>query len=461
MSLQSSLGVMVGGNATEQELANKVAGTVNLTTQEALNIAAGTTGNTYTTQIALNVLAGDVANSKSEQGSADSIASLGDYTTKTGTLAENFETLGDWTKGASGTMTADTTNFKTGAASLQLAALVSNSCLATKTVSLDLSNALVIKYSVYTADPSNISAVTLYFSNDAGFTNFYSRAISTSGNFTKGWNTITIPRGLFSATGSPSWSSTIVRLRVRLDAAAGGGQSVSFDSLYAGNKHRPKVVLTFDDGWDTQLTEGYTYMATKGLKGVCYVPNVTIGTANYMTVANLRTLYEAGWDIGNHGYTHTNLTTLGTQAEMESEISLNKDWLDGLGFTRASSHFAYPNGGYNDTVLAAMAAQNMLTGRTVLGTTAVITAQPPDNPYIIRIQNLGNANSLASVKATIDTCVDMGTVLFVNGHKLVALATADTEWAIADFQSLIDYLYNKVTTNKLDMVTVSEWYNGL
>ena len=461
MSLQSSLAVMIGGNTTEQELANKVAGTVGLTTQEALNIAAGTTGDTYTTQVALNALAGDAANSKSAQGSADSIASLGGYTTKTGTLTENFETLGDWTKGASGTMTADTTNFKTGAASLQLAALVSNSCLATKTVSLDLSNAQVIKYSVYTADPSNISAVTLYFSNDSSFTNYYSRAISTAGNFTKGWNTLTLPRGLFSATGAPSWSTSFVRLRVRVDATAGGGQTVSIDSLYAGNHHRPKVIMTFDDGFDTQITEGYAYMATKGLKATCYVNNSSIGTATYMTTANLTTLHNAGWDIANHGYTHTNLTTLGTQAEMEDKVSLNKTWLDGLGFTRASGHFAYPNGGYNDTVLAAMAAQNVLTARTTLGTTAVMSAQPPDNPYILRIQNLGNANSLASVKSTVDTCIDMGTVLFINGHKLVASATADTEWAITDFQALIDYLYTKVTTNKLDVATVSEWYNGL
>lgn len=441
-SIQRSMSRLAGGNMkTTQDAVNTWAGTTGLTTQQALNSKAGTTG--LSKQDALNAL----------------------YQSYQGTLFEDFETIGDWTiTGSAGYAgSIDSTIFKTGTGSLKLTATgVSSNCYATKTVNWDLSGSDPISFSVYIPDESsNTQTITVYLSNDSTFTNYFNRAASTSGNFTKGWNTITWAKSGFTPHASSSWASPIIRVRVRVDSTSSGGQIAYFDSIYAGKKTRPKLVITFDDGWESQLTEAYSYMATKGLKGTCYIPFDNIGTANYMTEANLATLYNAGWDIGNHTYNHTNLTTLGTQAEMEEEISLNTAYLNSLGFTRSSLHFAYPNGAYNDTVLLAVAAQNIKTARTVIGTAAFMTVQPPDDFYHLRIQNLGNTDALANIEAKIDRCIEEGDVLFLNGHKLVVTPTVTTEFGISDFQALMDYIKTKVDAGLIDVVTISEWYQGI
>lgn len=376
---------------------------------------------------------------------------------------EDFETIGQWTAGGTvgGSIAADTTNVKTGSASLTVTAPVSGNHYATKTVSLDLTGLAPIQFSFYVASTTNIATITFYLSNDSGFANYYSKAISTSGNFFAGWNTITIGRSQFSSTGTPSWNTTFTRVRVRIDAGAGGEQAVSFDSLYGGKRTRPKLVLTFDDGWDSVYSEAYAYMEPRGLVATAYINGVYIDEANRMTLANLRTLRTNGWSLGNHTYNHTNLTTLATQAEMEDEIQLGEDFLVSNGLTGAHKHFAYPNGGYNDTALAALNALGYQTARTTKGTAVSFTPNPPENNYLIRIQNLGNTDTLTAVKAKVDRVIEEGGVLFINGHKLVASATVSTEWAISDFQALIDYVYPKVLGGQLDMVNVDEWYNGL
>jgi len=198
-------------------------------------------------------------------------------------------------------------------------------------------------------------------------------------------------------------------------------------------------------------------MLGKRMVGTVYVISDLIGTGSYWSTSELREAYTNGWDIGNHTKDHTDLTTL-TQVQAAAELTDCKTVLDGLGFTRASSHVAYPGGLKNDTVLAAMNDAGMLSGRTV---NSASTNAPANRLVMPTIEwrckptfSIDFTISLATVKTYVDRAIARGEVLTLLFHQLVAAGPGASQWLISDFQSLIDYIEaRKVTT-----LTASEIY---
>lgn len=380
------------------------------------------------------------------------------YVINTGTLFEDFETLADWTKAssASSEIAVDTSIFKTGTKSLKLTGSTdTHVCIADKVLNTSLLNAGIFRTWVYLPSLTNLTSVRIYLSSTTNYSKYFSIQYNAAVLHT-GWNCIETGRGDFGASGGEVWSNTFVRLRV---GVYGSDDSVVayFDSMYTGVYSRPKCLVTFDDGWDSAYNEGYTYMATKGLKGTIYIIGDDIGTADNMTLENCQTVYNAGWDLATHG--GTVLTTLATQALQEAEISSNEEFLTVNGFTRASKHYAYPGGGNDANSLAALAALGYKTARTIIDRTQ---SNNLDQPYLLCRQAVYNTTTQAATKVFIDNAIARGNSVWLNYHILVAAdADVSTKVLNSDFEAVIDYIKTKVDSNQIDCVTVSEWYEGL
>jgi hypothetical protein len=91
--------------------------------------------------------------------------------------------------------------------------------------------------------------------------------------------------------------------------------------------------LTFDDGFKTTWVNVYPVLRDLGLKGNIAVNPTPIdqGWSDYMTLANLNSLWAEGWSIVSHTMDHKDLTTL-SAAEMEAEIRDSKAWVAAHGF---------------------------------------------------------------------------------------------------------------------------------
>jgi hypothetical protein len=113
----------------------------------------------------------------------------------------------------------------------------------------------------------------------------------------------------FTASGGESIANPMTHLRVRMDSAAGSG-AITFSRLYyiPAGKDRPRVVLSFDDGWDSQYDIAFPYLTSKGMVATAYVVEDYIGQANFMSLAEVQELYTAGWDIANHTKDHVAMT---------------------------------------------------------------------------------------------------------------------------------------------------------
>lgn len=185
-----------------------------------------------------------------------------------------------------------------------------------------------------------------------------------------------------------------------------------------------KIGITFDDAVVTEYTEGFVYMQSVGIKGTLYVPTAYVGQAGWLSWEQLQEMDAAGWSIANHSQNHINLATI-TQAEAEAELLAAKVDLENNGMPAAAAHVAYPFGGWNATVLNAMTATGMLSGRTT-GTNSF-------DPNTVNWKLVPCTSFAADSPLVIRAATYPGVCLFLF-HEL------DTELKISTFRGFIDWL---------------------
>lgn len=381
------------------------------------------------------------------------------YLKDNGVVLEDFETLSQWAV-ANGVKSSNTSEFLSGTKSIKLAVNsgVPDSPM-TKDVSLNIggkSKSMVLRCYCHDDPMTTIQSMQVYLSSSTTFAKFL---VATFDRYQlgKGWNYLRISNLDWDNIGGESFDNTMVKLRLKVTPQSGQTPSVSFDEMSMGIVGVPKVMIVADDGWDDVYQEMYNYMKTKGVKGTAYIVSGSIDVnANCMTTAQLNEMYAAGWAIANHTANHVNLTTLGTQEEVEYQLKTCSDWLINKGFTRSAYHVAYPNGGYNNTVLAAMKKLGMTTGRTIHNVTQG-TPLVGDDRYLLRAYSLPNTSTLAQVKKFVMSAFRSGSTAIINFHQIVASPSISTEWAISDFRALIDWL---IALN-VQFVTIDEWWEGL
>lgn len=93
------------------------------------------------------------------------------------------------------------------------------------------------------------------------------------------------------------------------------------------------ITITFDDGWLNTYTTAYPVLRELGLKGNLAINPVPIDQnwQGYMSLAQVRELYNAGWSVVSHSLTHRDLKTL-TEAELHTELRDSKAWIQQKGF---------------------------------------------------------------------------------------------------------------------------------
>ena len=383
------------------------------------------------------------------------------YISDPGTLLEGFENVADWTvTGAGATAQNDANLFTQGSQSIQVNAVNGNYAYVTKSdLTLDLSVEDIFSFWVYIPDKSKLSNIIFYVTSTTSFSKYFSRTFSIYKN---GWNNLVLPKSRFTNTGSESWNNVMVKLRFRLNLISGQDISINFDELRFGIEGKTKIIVTFDDGWNSQIDKGYPIMAANGQRGVAFITTNAVGTGSYMTLAELTTLRDAGWDISNHTAAHKHLATV-SQEEMEADIDGGYDWLVANGFGNTAKFFAYPYGGYNDAVVTKVKERHILARKTSLSTYAHFKiVNYYDLQYTLDALSVANYISVASVETEISTVIEAGGLLILLFHKIVdSDAYEGTEYLTADFQAISDYLKTKQDAGLLEVITFCDYYNAL
>lgn len=375
------------------------------------------------------------------------------YVADAGEAIEDFEDASAWSV-LNGTVEPDEEHHLSGTRSLKFITDASGSAGASTNVDFRLDQDGQFQLSLYIPDdPAYMDRFELFLSSRSDYAKyfyapFYDRLF-------KGWNTLTFGKDEFYSENGEEWTNALIRLRIRLYASEGNIATVSFDDLRNRVRRLPRIVVTFDDSYASSYRDGILYMDDKGMKGTMYVISDLIGQTDYMSLSDCRDAYARGWALGNHTLDHLDLSTL-TPSQIREQLQGCTQWLDANGFDRASRHAAYPFGGYNDEVLAAMSELGMKTGRTVLD--GFHCAVPPLSAYELTTLNVTPDTSLETLKERVDWALAGNGPVNILFHDLVnGTPESEIQYPVSGFQAFVDYL----EARHAPTATIDEWYEGL
>ena len=131
-------------------------------------------------------------------------------------------------------------------------------------------------------------------------------------------------------------------------------------ALMAGEDVSNLIMLTFDDGYKNNYTAAFPILKKYGFKGNFYVIGKDIGKSykqdgvkEYMDKPRLKEMHEAGMEIGSHTMSHDPLAKIAPHyLPWEIYEPLNVFSRRNGGLHWFIHGIAFPNGSYNDAVLA-------------------------------------------------------------------------------------------------------------
>lgn len=356
------------------------------------------------------------------------------------------------TTGAGSSIVLDDTVFRTGEKSLKLIANAV-SCQADKTITLNLEGKL-LQVDVYISDITKVNSIDILLDPTGNWTSYFATSIP-SGRLKTGWNTITLNTLDLNKLGSPqpvtSDLASVKKVRVKVVPVAGQLATANFDRFlyYDNGLTKGAVMFTFDDGHETVYTQAKPMMDEHGLSGTAFVITDTIGNAGKMTLDNLKTLQALGWDISSHTVNHLYFNET-PMDEIDYQLSQSKRWLIDNGFGSSAGHLATPGGQFDNEILE-LIKKYYKTHRTVMEKHEVY---PTDDTYTLKIRNIVNTTTLATVQGWVDSAVANNSLLILCLHYIMDPADTSTKILPSTFQSIVDY----VASSNINVVTMSEMF---
>ncbi len=97
--------------------------------------------------------------------------------------------------------------------------------------------------------------------------------------------------------------------------------------LELDNWPKKAVVITFDDGHESNYTLALPILQEYGFKAEFFITTSWIDTKHFLTSEQITHLYKAGMSIGSHGVTHRYFNDL-TDEEIEQELKKSRQSLE-------------------------------------------------------------------------------------------------------------------------------------
>ncbi len=184
----------------------------------------------------------------------------------------------------------------------------------------------------------------------------------------------------------------------QMQALAGAGyHAVTMDQMLANwTRGTPlpagkPIVVSFDNGYQSQLTQALPVLRRLGWVGVENVQLTGLPPSQGgLSEAQVKELVSEGWELDTQGISHADLITLGpaalrdqvavARAEVQHRYHVPVNW------------FCYPSGHYNSAVIAEVKAAGYV------GSTTVVPgwANPSEDPYRLpRLRVLGGTSPQA------------------------------------------------------------------
>jgi hypothetical protein len=370
------------------------------------------------------------------------------------TVAEPFESTTGWSTSGNLVLSLNTTagQFSQGSASLKMQSTDGAYAQTIKQLAtpLDVTNFQKCSIDVYVPNVAGYSARFSFYGN-AGGTKKLVCTFSSFSSFLSGLCRIYMYKADFAAT-SMLWTDPVTHLRIDFDPP-NANDVMSWDNLQMGAAGIPAVMIRFDDGFDTQYTQGFTYMKPRGIPGTVYLQTDFLDDAGNLTTAQVLEMYNKGWTIGNHTRDGTTLSGKSVAAQ-RTIVKNGHDDLVSFGMPKGVNYFCFPSGSYDSNSAAALLAEGVLAAQN--GGAGRNLCMPNIDLYHVEAYGTGS-QTLATLTGYVDTAILNKTPLCLTTHKIkVDPGASDT--TIVIFQGLIDYIYAKAKLKQIYPISFHDFY---
>lgn len=372
-------------------------------------------------------------------------------TVREGVVFEDCTDAGGWTKSVSGsgtvTIPAGDTRFPnilrfttTAAASYEVAR--------ESWLTVPKGGAL----SMWIKRDANLSQLIIRVSvGTYGFSRAYRMSMGVDAVPVGVWYRLVIPLSSFPINFTPPASPVLadfarikgVSMRIIPTGGANTVLDVSPMRVHGNPDPTPKVIWQFDDARADTYTTAFPILAAAGYTGIVMPEYDQIGSnAQRCTLAQLKEMNAAGWEVGGHHI--ANLTTI-TTGQAETVFRDGRDWLGANFDGRGASHWAWPGGGWNDAV-DAIARRYFRTRRKV--NSQALTALPNVyDPCDVPVRYVQSAQTLTQIQQNIDWLAEFGGTVLLDFHSIVPSGATAENWNVSDFQALVNYAKAKGLKN--------------
>jgi peptidoglycan/xylan/chitin deacetylase (PgdA/CDA1 family) len=135
------------------------------------------------------------------------------------------------------------------------------------------------------------------------------------------------------------------------------------------------VVITFDDGCETDLLVAAPVLKEAGFGATSYITVGFVGKPGYLSASQVRELSQSSIEVGCHSMSHPHLNDLRDQS-LHEEIVVAKDRLQQM-IGRSVDHFSCPGGRWNQRVVAKVQE----AGYKTMATSRTHANSPTGNPF--------------------------------------------------------------------------------
>lgn len=333
---------------------------------------------------------------------------------------------------------------------------------------------------VWIEDYTKINTIKVRFSmGDTTFTNHFEFLYSVgpgAATWSKrnGWHLLSCGTGDWTSSGSPDWATqTVNAIRILfLNASGQNNARIVFDDLILNQKAKAKALLMCDGTYASQYSFVWPTLKALGMRATFSATPGDPGSAGRMTIAQIKELLGYG-----NAVVPRNSTTMNTQTTVDAcvaDVSAAQNYLKtnfGTDGEIGSRFLTYAQGKYfisgasdgDMSVPNALASQlGIIGGRTTdstnsAGYMSLGFDNYPSNIMTAPIIGSWSGNTLATLKANVDTAIDRGQafVYFVHDPTYGSFDDPNT------VRQLYEYIALKKSQGLIDDVTWPEFYDGM
>lgn len=260
------------------------------------------------------------------------------------------------------------------------------------------------------------------------------------------------------------YSLNSVRVKpVRSGAVA---TTVHVCGVIKSQKHKPTLLIDFDDQFLSQYTHVYQVMQAYGLVGNIAVIERAVGknagdidSYDYCNLRQLKEMHSSGWGMMTHGYyPHNQGGTMADYVRIKADVAANLAFVQANLPGSSALHYVLPAGQQHSATDQVLSELGFLTCRGTIGQQTAEMPSGVDNPYRLFCTPISASAGLADLKSKFDTMRKTGTTLRYCGHRVVPNVVDSTnEISEADFEDFCAYVAPYVASGEVANMTVGQW----